>query len=1412
MICLNLNIPQINKDYQELSKIFNPKIAYALLAKNNGYGLEYNPNGEQSELYNKLLVQPQINGDRIKVLKLKARTYTDSFLNWHGNWIEKGIEPSLFEGKYFNGNEYKSLFNESGTELSSLQGKALNFLKEEGKRNISKIFDEDSITIDKDSKFKDKARVLNMLEDSSEDFKKNGLFIHNGDEYITHLNANLFENLLDTKRLITRMNDKMQERLKSEGLSTHNIITANKHEGKYWLTMTDGSYGKTWDDATAPERRNKILERNRYWIDEANKVFALTTGKPVISLKNVQVGKYTTAIVSFDEKAMKEYNSIKYTEYLNNMNEYMSKNKDQNTYEDFTIAPLKNKLQQELRYTRKAKSNLESQGAKKIDINRLDNKIEDLSTRITKLQKSEDLTDIYNEAEKDFININKLLNSDKLSTYQFNQSLNKLQLWITSGDFSTSDHLFLDEEMMESQELQDKFASIGKRAELLMAKLMDKGKPMLANIVNEEFGTELTYDKVVELGHKLGWFPKLGYSLNRVGHALAQFILKTVNEANDAAYREVKIESRELEDLYKNVKSSGFDIRNFYQQVSETIKGKNRIAPTGRLIHKFSDQYFKDKAKNKTVKFRNTYEFTIDPRELTGPNKEAYVKEIESHLGKLEADKYIKLAQERYNNYLNIRNEHLSLEYGVKEGDISELSQEQLTELEDWDKQNSPIARIEALKRTKERDLKNVYGKDTYLVIIPKKEIKGKLTGYIDSNFSKIENNKAAYDFYQKAESITRSAQVAYGYSELTSLSLAYVKMGIMDRLSKTGIANFLSKDMYNEVVKSMSGGKIAGEEIDPITKKPIKKIKPDIETVDQLIKARYKTKLKELQDKEQRDLTDEEQKELYFNASDEVMSTTNFDANNNSLYTSLNLLNLAALTYKHSSLIEDNINMAMTYLPNSTVNTGNKIVDNKGNSVGQEYINNLQDMVENTLDKLYYKTTKKDTSTVLRHLYTKEQKDKVKALRQELLKPSTSNEEKVKIKDQIAQIQEGTKKLTTNSLVRTLMSFVRLKGLGWNIPAAINNLIYGQLTNLYQAADGRFYSIKEFGQACTYILTDWKKFNKIIENYHIVGDVLYEYKSGDEFKDSKNWFFKTIKSLKPYSMQTATEKLNQGAVMIAMMLNQKVTNSKGETKSLWESIDSNGKLSNDWSIGDKSGENAIISMISKIKSQIDRTHGDYRNPLMIKNTMAGQTAGMFRLWFFEMFHSRFGAEKMDYIGGILTKGRYRTILDLAKDYGFNPIAWRQAYKNNSLSEVDKANMKVNFMEFATIVLVLAAYGFMKKGICGDNERCKDANLFQNLVLNNMKKLNQDVAFYINPKSWSDFIGNPTSMTSILSDSYKLLQTVGTELFGDEDDTIYKTGYNKGNKKLWVLFKNQVPFVNSIERLNKYSEELIQSK
>lgn len=85
-ICPNLHNKQVDKEFGELKDLFGEDTAYLLWSKNNGYSIDKAPNGADSILFQKLLDRTK---NRQQALIEKAKTYSNGFLNWFGDWTSE---------------------------------------------------------------------------------------------------------------------------------------------------------------------------------------------------------------------------------------------------------------------------------------------------------------------------------------------------------------------------------------------------------------------------------------------------------------------------------------------------------------------------------------------------------------------------------------------------------------------------------------------------------------------------------------------------------------------------------------------------------------------------------------------------------------------------------------------------------------------------------------------------------------------------------------------------------------------------------------------------------------------------------------------------------------------------------------------------------------------------------------------------------------------------------------------------------------------------------------------------------------------------------------------------------------------------------------------------------------------------
>lgn len=85
IICPNLHIPQVAKEFNELKEATSEKAAYHIWSANNGNSIDKAPNGAQSILFDQLLQQTK--GNRVEAIRIKSKIYQRDFTNWFGDWV-----------------------------------------------------------------------------------------------------------------------------------------------------------------------------------------------------------------------------------------------------------------------------------------------------------------------------------------------------------------------------------------------------------------------------------------------------------------------------------------------------------------------------------------------------------------------------------------------------------------------------------------------------------------------------------------------------------------------------------------------------------------------------------------------------------------------------------------------------------------------------------------------------------------------------------------------------------------------------------------------------------------------------------------------------------------------------------------------------------------------------------------------------------------------------------------------------------------------------------------------------------------------------------------------------------------------------------------------------------------------------
>lgn len=92
IMCPNFKNPDVAREFNEIKEATSEQAAYRIWSLNNGNAIDKAPNGAESKLFQDLL--KLFNGDRTTAIQAKARTYSQSFLNRFGDWINNHTNAS----------------------------------------------------------------------------------------------------------------------------------------------------------------------------------------------------------------------------------------------------------------------------------------------------------------------------------------------------------------------------------------------------------------------------------------------------------------------------------------------------------------------------------------------------------------------------------------------------------------------------------------------------------------------------------------------------------------------------------------------------------------------------------------------------------------------------------------------------------------------------------------------------------------------------------------------------------------------------------------------------------------------------------------------------------------------------------------------------------------------------------------------------------------------------------------------------------------------------------------------------------------------------------------------------------------------------------------------------------------------
>lgn len=553
------------------------------------------------------------------------------------------------------------------------------------------------------------------------------------------------------------------------------------------------------------------------------------------------------------------------------------------------------------------------------------------------------------------------------------------------------------------------------------------------------------------------------------------------------------------------------------------------------------------------------------------------------------------------------------------------------------------------------------------------------ITGYYDERFKVIENDDALYDFWSFAiHNLGLAKQMMpYRYQRLYQKNtILFVEKSVMEQFTADKSFGTVYSAAWDSFINSLTDAELATETFsDDIFGSNERNINYSfLGTRQQQEDKLYESKVLEyfikngidavsIADAKDKGIYDffsyEVQNELYNlrkEARKEVAERASFDLG---AVLKFYLGTMIALNHKENILpLLNNIESEIKKIKKVETNRQGKVLTTEeGVKVTDLPITNAIERVGYQLDVFAGKPSQLVEGTSKKKLYTVEENkiiDNLKKLKEEAKEESQKNA--------IQEIIDSYGKYVTMSgSADTLLTYLRFKGLGWNVAAQVPNAAAGYFANFAVAADARLVKTSNLQRAYNIFFhmsmpsflssAATRETKEKVKNLMYRGDFLLDATSEmqkSRFKSESNLQGK-LEWLSPYKPTRITEFMNQGTLVIARLMSVKVTKNDGTVSNLFDALDENLNIKPEYSdIADKwnwtSGE-LMTKETSLIRKLIKDTHGDYSEigKQYAKRKIAGRMAMFFKTWLPNALKARFAEEKYDLTYDMTIKGRYRS-------------------------------------------------------------------------------------------------------------------------------------------------------------------------
>ncbi len=975
-----------------------------------------------------------------------------------------------------------------------------------------------------------------------------------------------------------------------------------------------------------------------------------------------------------------------------------------------------------------------------------------------------------------------------------------------------------------------------------------------------------------------------GLDLSRAKNPLVQWTATTIQSA--AIKRQINIQNK-LKKLteFRNTLSKD-EIESIYQ------RDKDGNILRNSLVKVYSPQYYNtiylkkfavknansSEEKNKAVKdlidFFKDNTTTIDPQIfLTTENNKTLrdsaikteIARINAFVGNLEAATDLVNKAERQYNYYKVEEQRYK-EYLIN-SELQENSSEYKTALAEWQFQNSPQVRYTyyygdpAFRDYLIEDFTNL-GVDPdpskfksgsrFMTIVPKKfNSDGSLTGLIDSNYERIQNNSKLRNWYEfikdtmkegrnnlpeYAESDMKSNYIYRAKSDLTADLFTLLKRkdhGFSEVIKKyvNNTIKYLAKTYQEDVIKDAENNINIPVQVFKNIDDEITRLQHVLNTNKNLTEEERNDILKEIETLESNYTTDIfESMQMFitmtehYSAMNQIKSTVNLAKELIDRANKLHGTTPVPGGLKSTKIALDyTIQAIMEGKPVDTEGVYKKGYKFKGDIYG---IKDIIPFVGNTKAKKRAEEISKEIDTIL------EDRERIEYELQKGMDYEDLSDTDKEIYERYEKLEkeylslEG-KRTTGSVIANSLLSAMNLKGIGWNPFSAVANLGFGIVSNLIEAHGGQEYGVSSYIKAVSMMMANVakslslgtiqpgaaKKISAMLEDMDILGS-LNDANYGKYYKKKTGIMGK----LDPMAMMGSSDFLIKGQAVLALMLdtrsrlNKMIAEKEGLDKfSMYDFITDEGIFDTS-SLSEETQQwwetEGKVLWRRYASDVITKSHGNFdpNRPYTFKKYAIGRLIGQFRFsWMLEGMESRFGEKYYNQTLGRDIEGRYRTIFkyitnnDGSALSNFKKLVTSAYLNKGEITELEKEAIRKAMMEML-IVTSFYLTAMLLKGMIDDDD--EEKNKILRFAINSIQRVQDDTQFYVSPEVFTSFLSRPIPSYGLYVDFKKAITASRKALLDDEYDV--DIAINKWMKAL--------PLVNNVSRVefyaNKYLKDL----